>query len=136
MVGSVGVASACATTRSGDSPFVSSLARAYHQFRLPHRGNRLTRTTSGFAFFDDIRGELRSVAADILRRVDISGRDEQDVALTTISLDPASARAGPALPGAARLPCLPMMQPWMNIMIARPSWLGSVKRYPLDSARA
>src|SRR5262245_57841328 len=32
-------------------------------------------------FFDDIRGEFRTVAAaDVLRRVDRSGRDEQDVA--------------------------------------------------------
>src|SRR3954471_8381846 len=33
------------------------------------------------AFFDDIRGELRRVdTADVLRRVDRSGRDEQDLA--------------------------------------------------------
>src|SRR5215212_1149700 len=32
-------------------------------------------------FFDDVRGEFRPVAAaDVLRRVDRSGRDEQDVA--------------------------------------------------------
>jgi hypothetical protein len=37
-----------------------------------HRDKRL-------AFFDDIRGELRcAAAADVLRRVDRSGRDEQD----------------------------------------------------------
>src|SRR6266851_4881981 len=34
-----------------------------------------------FPFFDDIRGELlRGAAADVLRRVDRSGRGEQDVA--------------------------------------------------------
>src|SRR5258705_12027177 len=33
-----------------------------------------------FPFFDDVRGELRRVvAADVLRRVDRSSRDEQDV---------------------------------------------------------
>ena len=41
---------------------------------LDHREERLP-------FFDDIRGELRPVAAaDVLRRVDRSGRDEQDCA--------------------------------------------------------
>src|SRR5712691_10831137 len=44
-----------------------SLSLDHHDERLP--------------FFDDIRGELRpGAAADVLGRVDRSGRDEQDVA--------------------------------------------------------
>src|SRR5215510_4965271 len=47
----------------------------------PHRGDRLTQHDERLPFFDDIGGELRRVAAaDILRRMDLSGRDEQDVA--------------------------------------------------------
>src|SRR5262245_29955607 len=38
--------------------------------------------------------------------------------------------------GAARQRCLPMMQPSMNIMTARPSCSSSLKRYPLDVASA
>src|SRR5262245_28981021 len=49
------------------SPPVSSPRLTQHDERLP--------------FFDDVRGELRRVAAaDILRRMDLSGRDEQDLA--------------------------------------------------------
>jgi hypothetical protein len=45
------------------------------------RGAHSTVTTSGFPFFDDIRGELlRVAAADVLRRVDRSGGDERHIA--------------------------------------------------------
>src|SRR5688572_1620014 len=44
-------------------------------------GGHLTQHDERLPFFDDIRGELRRVAAaDVLHRVDLSGRDEQDVA--------------------------------------------------------
>ena len=44
-------------------------------------GRSLDQHDERLPFFDDIRGELRAVAAaDVLRRVDRSGRDEQDVA--------------------------------------------------------
>jgi hypothetical protein len=44
-------------------------------------GRSLHQRDERLPFFDDIRGELCSVAAaDVLRRVDRFGRDEQDVA--------------------------------------------------------
>src|SRR5262249_29449612 len=44
-------------------------------------GASLDQLEERHTFLDDIRGELRGVdAADVLRRVDRSGRDEQDVA--------------------------------------------------------
>src|SRR5215216_4751258 len=49
------------------SGYLTRLSLDHHDERLP--------------FFDDIRGELGPVAAaDVLRRVDRSGRDEQDLA--------------------------------------------------------
>src|SRR5262245_19475051 len=44
-------------------------------------GRSLHHCEQRFPFLDDIRGELRPVAAaDVLRRVDRPGRDKQDVA--------------------------------------------------------
>jgi hypothetical protein len=52
-------------------PATSSVVRTGAQ--IAHLAN----TVSGLPFFDDIR---RVAAADVLHRVDRSGRDEQDVA--------------------------------------------------------
>src|SRR5215207_9486835 len=49
--------------------------------RLLHRGAHRTEGDERLALFDEIRGELRGVAgADVLRRVDRSGRDEKSFA--------------------------------------------------------
>src|SRR3954463_15723890 len=50
--------------------------------RLLRRADRsLVQRDSRLPFFEDVGGEFRRIAAaDILRRVDRSGRDEQDVA--------------------------------------------------------
>src|SRR5215218_4051113 len=71
--------------------------------RVAVASGSLTRRSFGhhderLPFFNDIRGEFRPVAAaDVLRRVDRSGRDEQDLAglerHRRLALDPVLQRA-------------------------------------------
>src|SRR6266702_2669010 len=63
------------------SGFRSMLPRITPETARTTRGRSLDHHDERLPFFDDIRGELRpGAAADVLRRVDRSGRDEQDVA--------------------------------------------------------
>src|SRR6266446_4144288 len=63
------------------SGFRSMLPRITPETARTTRGRSLDHHDERLPFFHDIRGELRPVAvADVLRRVDRSGRDEQDVA--------------------------------------------------------
>src|SRR6266446_4674900 len=63
------------------SGFRSMLPRITPETARTTRGRSLDHHDERLPFFHDIRGELRpGAAADVLRRVDRSGRDEQDVA--------------------------------------------------------
>src|SRR5215207_10575697 len=55
--------------------------RSGRRLQLFRRGAQRTERDERLAFFDEVSGELRRVAAaDVLRRVDGPGRDEQGLA--------------------------------------------------------